>query len=455
MSMEATRSEEMTQILRQVSVPLQAGREVAMKPLILAVAGIAVCAAAANAMTVAQTDTSLLNTSGYIQVIGVGEQVPDPARKPDRLYLFLKEARLRFNGHLGDTKFNLMWAAGGEDISTSNNALGLLDFSFDVPVTKASTLKVGQFLVPYSRERLTDDATLEFGDRSIQNLGFVWNRDVGAALMAHPGKLNGTVAIMTGGGRDVPQRYLPEMLGAPLVVVRGGYDTGVDEDIYTVRSRGPRPDHKVVAFYVNGLFLKDTPIGHSTVLNVRSTDKNLLTNPNWNPFMAVKPFDQSTIWQGGADFVLRTPMGSGAFNAEAEYNYAEFKNKYGTLDVRGGRVQAGISHGPGALNLRYAILVLDPRMKSTSGLPLVGSDNKPLQEITPAASYRYRSNLQIILDAPVLIDAMVFQENTVGSYVATEQPDQASVVKNGATAGTGKVIRKTVPEIRLMAQVSF
>lgn len=426
-----------------------------MKPLILAMAGIAAFATAANAMTVAETDSSQLNTSGYVQVLGVGEQVPDPARKLDRLYLFLKEARLRFNGHLGDTKFNLMWAAGGEDISTSNNALGLLDFSFDVPATKAATLKAGQFLVPYSRERLTADETMDFADRSIQNLGFAWNRDVGAGLTSHPGNLAGTVAIMTGGGRDVPQRYLPEALGAPLVVVRAGYDNGVDADIYNVTGRAPRPDHKLFAFYLNGLFLKDTPIGHSTVLNVRSTDKNLLINPNWNPYMAVKPFDQATVWQGGADLVMRRPMANGFFNAEAEYNYGEFRNRYGHLDIRGGRVQAGVSHGPADLNLRYAILVLDPSMKSTSGLPLVGPDNKPLQEITPAMSYRYRSNLQIIMDVPILIDAMVFQENTVGSYVATEQPDQAAVVKNGTTAGTGKVIRKTVPEVRLMAQVSF
>lgn len=425
-----------------------------MKSLMLAVAGLAVCASTAGAMNVALSDSSALNTSGYIQLIGVGEHVPDPVRKPDRLYLFLKQARLRFDGHVGDTKFNLMWAAGGEDISTSNNALGLLDFSFDVPVTNSVMLKVGQFLVPYSRERLTGDATLNFGDRSIQNLGFAWNRDVGAALSVHPGKFVGTVAIMTGGGRDVPQRYLPEKLGSPMVVVRAGYDNGVDEDIYHVKARADRPDHTVFAFYVNALALKDSPIGHSTVLNVRSTDKNLLINSNWNPFIALKPFDQATVWQAGGDAVLRKPMGSGMFTAEAEYNYGSFKNVFGKLNVKGGRVQMGISNGKGGLNLRYAVLKLDPGMRSTSGLPLL-PNMKPLQEVTPGASWRYRPNLQIVVDAPILIDALIFQEHTVGSYVATEQPDQAAVVKNGTTAGTGTVIRKTVPQVRLMAQVAF
>lgn len=425
-----------------------------MKALILAVAGLAACAAAANAMTVAMSDSAALNTSGYIQVLGVGEQVPDPARKLDRVYLFLKEARLQFDGHVGDTKFNLMWATGGEDVSTTNNALGLLDFSFDVPLTSGTTLKVGQFLVPYSRERLTNDATLQFGDRSIQNLGFAWNRDVGAAVMAHPGNLSGTFAVMTGGGRDVPQRYLPEALGSPLLVARAGFDNGVDPDIYHVSSRFVRPDHTVMAFYVNGLFIKDSPIGHSTVLNVRSTDKSLLIDPDWNPYIGAKPYDLSTVWQGGGDFVVRAPMGNGAFDAEAEYNYASFKNVFGQLDVKGGRVQVGMQKGAGALNLRYAVLDLDPGMVSPSGLPLL-PDRRPLQEITPAASWRYRSNLQIVLDVPILIDALIFQEHTIGSYVATEEPDQSTVVKNGTTAGTGTVIRKTVPEVRLMAQVSF
>lgn len=420
----------------------------------LVAAGITLAAAPVGAMTVAESDSSLLNTSGYIQALGVGQQVPDPARKPDRLYLFLKEARLRFDGRLGATRFELMWAAGGEDVSTSNNALGLLDFNFDVPLTKGTTLKIGQFLVPYGRERLTDDTSLNFGDRSIENLGFAWNRDVGAAVMAHPGNLAGTFAVMTGGGRDVPQRYLPEALGTPLLVARAGYDDGVDADIYHVRARADRPDGTKKAFYVNALYIKDSPIGHSTVLNVRSTDKSLLIDPNWNPYIGVKPYDDSEVWQVGADAVLRKPLGRGALNVEAQYDYASFKNIYGKMDVKGARVQAGVAKGSAEISLRYALLDLDPGMVSPSGLPLL-PDRKPLQEVTPSVSWRCRANFQLVADVPILIDALVFQEHTVGSYVASEQPDQSTVVKNGTTAGTGTVIRKTVPEARLMAQVSF
>src|SRR5262249_32881446 len=156
-----------------------------------------------------------------------------------------------------------------EDLTpNTNSALGLLDFSFEVPILdRGTTFKVGQFLVPYSRERLTDDPTMNFGDRSPESLGFSWNRDYGFALSHYAGKFAGTAAVMTGGGRDVPQRYLPEKLGIPLVAVRVGYNDGVDKDIYHVSARDGDPGHGHKAAYLNALYSRDTQIGHSTVLN--------------------------------------------------------------------------------------------------------------------------------------------------------------------------------------------
>ena len=57
------------------------------------------------------------------------------------------------------------------------------------------------------------------------------------------------------------------------------------------------------------------------------------------------------------------------------------------------------------------------------------------------------------MDLPILVDALVFKEGNLGGYVATEQPDQASVVKPGAFPGS--VVRQTVPQGRLMVQFTF
>ncbi len=299
---------------------------------LLALVGIA----QARAGEVVKNDKFTLNANGRMQWLTVGQKVDDPFRSDDRMYLFMKQARLRLTGKYNDAKFDVQLAYGGEDVIAASPGvgLGLLDFSFDVPTPFETRVKLGQFRVPYGRERLTDSGTLNFGDRSIQSLGFSWNRDVGAALSKKHGKFAGTVGVFTGGGRDVPQRYLPEKIGSPMLVTRLGYDDGIDEDVYTVSSREVRPDRTRVAAYFNALYMKDSLIGHSTVLNVRSTDKSLLLNPNWNPFVAQTPFVQGRVWQAGGDVAVRAPLGAYGVTAEAEANYGTFSNTYGTVTLK-------------------------------------------------------------------------------------------------------------------------
>jgi hypothetical protein len=193
------------------------------------------------------------------------------------------------------------------------------------------------------------------------------------------------------------------------------------------------------------------------VLNVRATDKNLLIDSNYNPFINKAPFSLSTIWQAGGDAAYRAPMGSFAFNAEGQIDYSHFDNEYGRLSLKGGRVQAGITKGKVELNLRYSALYLDTRMAFASGgvnYPIVTSKT-PIQEITPSLTYHYKPGILVVLDAPYYINMLVFRENTVGSYVMSEQPDQVTVVKPGTTAGTGFATRNNVPEARLMIQLGF
>lgn len=419
----------------------------------------------ANAANIVQNDKFTLDANGRLQWLAVGQHVKNDFSDDGRLYLFMKQARLRFAGKFEGIKFDIQWAYGGEDLVATSTGVGLSlqDFSFDVPLFGGNTwVKIGQFRVPYSRERLTDSGTLSFGDRSVQNLGFSWNRDVGAALHTYQGKFAGTFGVFTGGGRDVPQRYLPERLGFPMIVARLGYTDGVDEDIYDVRARPTKLGQKQKALFVNAMYLNDTLIGHSTVINTRLTDKSLLINSNWNPFVAQTPYTKAEVWQAGADAVVRAPMGSFTASVEAEANYAKFSNSYGRLVLKGGRLQVGASKQSVDLNLRYAVLFPDTRMANTytpaaGGAPRHSSlvtDDKPMQEITPSFTYHYKSNVKGIVDFPILIDMIVFEENSLGSYLASDQPDQASLVKPGTTRA-GTVKRQTVPAVRVLLQFTF
>jgi hypothetical protein len=417
--------------------------------------------AQARAGEVVKNDKFTLNANGRMQWLAVGQKVDDSFRNDNRMYLFMKQARLRLNGNYNDSKFDVQWAYGGEDIVSTGSGigLGLLDFSADVPTPFHTRVKVGQFRVPYGRERLTDSGTLDFGDRSIQSLGFAWNRDVGAALHVRRAKFAGTAGVFTGGGRDVPQRYLPEKLGSPMLVTRFGYDDGIDEDVFTVAARTGRPEKAAKAVYVNALYMKDSLIGHSTVLNVRMTDKSLLLNPNWNPFVARTPYVQGRVWQAGGDAAVRASLGAYGVSAEAEANYGTFSNAYGTVTLKGGRIQAGISRGAFDATIRHAVLYPDARMANTFTLTgnstaqhsTLFENTKPIREFTPSLTYRYRSNVALVADMPIYVNMLVFKENNLGSYVATEHPDQSTVVKPGA----GAAARERVVEGRLLVQITF
>ncbi len=52
---------------------------------------------------------------------------------------------------------------------------------------------------------------------------------------------------------------------------------------------------------------------------------------------------------------------------------------------------------------------------------------------------------------PIYTNMLVFKENKLGTYVATEHPDQATVVR----PGVGTAARERVVEGRLMIQVTF
>jgi phosphate-selective porin len=199
-----------------------------LKRGLLILAAIAVGGSAPSvAADIPVNDPGGLRVDGRTQMFGFAQHVDDASRNDARLYLFLKQARLNFSGGTETTSYHVELAYAGEDevrAPSPGVSLNLLDFNFDIqlPGTEATAVRLGQFKVPYGREGLTNSGTLQFAGRSIQHLGFRMGRDVGAAVSTQRGALSLVGGMFAGGGRDVPERYLPQTLGIPLVALRVG-----------------------------------------------------------------------------------------------------------------------------------------------------------------------------------------------------------------------------------------
>jgi hypothetical protein len=392
------------------------------------------------------------DVGGMLQAIGTIQHLDDPDRDDTRMYLFLRAARLRVYSTYNDYRFHLELGLGGEDAVAAPNpgvSLSLLDLNADIPIhgLGQSFIKVGQFKVPYSREGLTYLGYTQFADVSVDNIGFSPGYDIGASMNLRMGPALAMGGVFTGGGRDVPQEYLPEHLGVPLLAARVGWGD-VDADPYYLHQNDLTTTSTRWGVFANGLYTKDTLIGHSSVLNVKLTDKSLLLNSNWNPFIAATPLSAGTLYQVGGDAAVRAPLGTHELSAEAEGNYAHFDNNAGALSLWGARVQGGLTFGPFELALRYAALKPDARF-ANSGKSI--TNGSLIQEVTPAVSfYLFGQNMKLTADLPILFNVPVFEEPGVGTYVGTQLPNQASVL-----AKTGTVSNQTVEEARLLFQAQF
>jgi hypothetical protein len=405
-----------------------------------------------------QTDKYSLDVGGMGQVLGLGQVVDDPVTDSARAYLFLPKATLRLDGSYDRFSFNFQVALGGEASvsATSGIDFGLLDLAFNIPVTRdgRTYVKVGQFLVPYGREQLTDPGFQDFADTSLEQLGFVVGRDVGLAVVSKAGPVTLIGGVFAGGGRDVPpDHYLPERLGIPEIVARVGIGD-LDGDPFYLRQSNPQPDRTRYQVSISGLYTHDSTVGHSTILNVKSVDKSILIDSNWNPFIAaggVGHFSQGSYWQAGADAAVRSPLGgSWSVEGEIQVDAAGYSNGYGSITIEGARAQAALTYNVFELGVRYAVL-LPSNQFANSGVEITGS--APIHEITAGATYYLLGNgLKVIADLPILINAPVFTEPGVGQYVGTELPDQSTVL---AAKPGGSVGRQVVPQARVMLQGQF
>jgi hypothetical protein len=448
-------------------------------------------------ITVVNNDKVALDIWGRGQMLGVAQDVHDPVANQVRVYEFLKEARMGFNGKVEDLfNFQVEFAYGGENQNTAQSMAGgydLLDFVADVPVKplgENTILKIGQFRVPYGREALQDEGFQDFGDRSIATMATNHGRDFGLALMGTHDNFTGTIGTFPDGGRDIAQRYLPENMGIPELVARIGYNDGVDADIYHVMGTDRNLKRDTKAVYLNGLFEEDTRIGHSTALLSHSVDNNLLDNVNYNPYLqrsnavgAANPIcsaatcNRGRLWSVGTDGVYRHPLGNGqSVEVEGQVDWGGYNNPAGTLHIAAGRLQGDYQVGSWEIGARYAVLSMDSAagflntpasgVAGPGGVQITGSAGttktfqytpgmgKPIHEIDPSITYHFRGHaMKVVADLPIFLDAPVFIDHTDGSYLFTDPLGvNEDTVLN--TAGNS-VVRRTSAEARMMFQWQF
>lgn len=459
-------------------------------------------------VTLVKNDKTALDLWGRGQMMGVGQIVADPYADNLRIYEFLKQARVGLNGKVNDLfNYQVELAFGGENQNSLQSMAGgydLLDFVADVPVKalgENTILKLGQFRVPYGREALGDEGYQDFADRSIANWATNHGRDYGLAIMGTQGNWTGTIGTFPDGGRDIAQRYLPEVFGFPELVVRAGYNDGVDADIYHVMGTDRKLTRDTKAFYINGLYERDTRIGHSTALLSHSVDGNLLTNTNYNPYMNRADVNantgasgicsgvscqRGTLFNVGGDAVYRHPMGDHtAVEVEAQADYGGYQNRYGQLHIASGRVQGDYQIGNWEIGARYAQLRMDshsgftkqgtastnpngspkviPGTTSTSG-PLVQytipGAGRPIHEITPSITYHFRNHtMKLVADAPIYVNAPLGLDTLDGAYMFGDPTGttQTSIIATNATAaGNGNsIVRRTNVSGRMLFQFQF
>ncbi len=419
--------------------------------------------------------TGSFNVDGRFQLFGVGENVPDSVRNNNRVYLFLKEARLGVKGNYKGYKYETNVVLGGEEQTSANSpTLSLLDAFVDAPLpAKGASVMAGQFRVPYSREALTDTGYMNYTARSIASDAFNWGgpsneggRDVGMSLNDYRSDFAGTFGVFAGGGRDVnvtPTHALPEALGIPMLVTRVGYDDGADKDIYHVTQDSLGVTKTEKAAFVNALFMKDTTIGHSTVMNIDPTGtKPLLIDPNWNPYIGEEVgktpagFADGDLFMVGGDLLERKPVGDNqVLTGEAEFDWGGYQNGYGGVHMTAWRAQGSYRYRKVEGALRYAALLPGRTMgvgaySGTTGvLTSVDPLNGPvIDEITPSLTwYIHGHNVKLVGDVPLYLNMPVLHEPGVGSYVLADLPDQVSASKT--------ITRDFVPEIRGMFQFLF
>jgi hypothetical protein len=382
----------------------------------------------------------VININGQLQVHGLIENVDDPYNDSTRLFLFLRQARLSINGDYKGSTYEVEWMMGGEEVPERNSVMSLLDAYIDTPLTDSLKLKLGQYKVPYGRERLQDSGNSFNVNRSIVNNYVNIGRDVGFTLHQETGMLSGALGLFTGGGINIPERYIPQDIGVPMFIARAGINNGLDEDVFTPVGANSGADNNGFAFYLNGMYNEDSRVGHSTPLNVKYYDKSLMLNSDWNPYVAARG-EKAEFYQYGADVAWKGALSeTTSLLLTAEAHLSSFSNNQGSLETVGGLASAYVLTEGWAMGVRYAYVDPDSDMAYTQtveaeepgGTPtkkLHKITDKAIHEIAPSVVYFIpERNIKLIAEVSYQMDVPVSIEKGNGVYNLMRQSDQVSYV---------------------------
>jgi hypothetical protein len=155
----------------------------------------------------------------------------------------LHHGEVALRGSIADfVEMQLMLDFGGEFWGSDGHVGILRDAFVDVRPLPWLTLRAGQFQVPFSRQRLTDDFHLTFAERTVATRAFSFDRDLGGELelallaerlLVQVAVTDGVLAGPTVRNDNLDFAYTLRILGQPLGAMPRG------EGDFT-RTRGPR-----------------------------------------------------------------------------------------------------------------------------------------------------------------------------------------------------------------------
>ena len=139
------------------------------------------------------------------------EPEPEPESPSPSPSLTIRRARLQFKGHVFNehNKFKTELALSPRDMGFDGvvaHRTPILDWYFDFTYLRDLTLRVGQYKVPYSRQRVVSSGDLQLVDRSLANGEFNLDRDIGIDIRSKDflglDKLRYYAGVYFGEGRD-------------------------------------------------------------------------------------------------------------------------------------------------------------------------------------------------------------------------------------------------------------
>ena len=138
-------------------------------------------------------------------------QVSGTGGPPEHVFQ-IRRARVQFKGHAFNkhNKFKIELAFSPRDLSVKNgvpNRTPLLTWYLEFDYLRDLTVRVGQYKIPYSRQRVVSSGDLQLVDRSIANGEFNHDRDIGFDLRSKDlgglgGRLRYYLGVYMGEGRD-------------------------------------------------------------------------------------------------------------------------------------------------------------------------------------------------------------------------------------------------------------